>query len=309
MGIPNGYNTTPSFMFSEQIASLLGAAHTVYMVDSNAGVDTNDGMSWESCVKKMSIAMALSHADIAAADKLGYAARNVILFKGDQTATAEGEDLTKLAQKTDVIGIGSTDWKDKPQLIGNIVVGATTSYMGCKFHNIMFKGPVLVGGDIITLTGQHGISFNNCEFMADSTTAATAAVLATACVGLEFRKCVTKGAFSDAVIELGAGQADDFLVEDCLIQGANMGIDIGAATFAVGKYGMIKNNVIASTLACINDASNKVYVIGNRGMTLATSGGATIAGAVVCNVQLAQDNRFTTSNKTNMVYPAQDALA
>jgi len=307
--IPNGYNTPPSFMYMEQIASLLGAAHTVYMVDSNAGVDTNDGKSWESAIKKMSVAMALSHADIAAADKLGYAARNVILFKGDQTATSEGEDLTALAQKTDIIGIGSTDWKDKPQLIGNIVVGSTTSYMGCKFHNIMFKGPVLVGGDIITLTGQHGIEFNDCELMGDSTTPATAAILATACAGLKLRRCVTRGAFSDAVIEIGAGQADDFLVEDCLIQGANMGIDIGAATFAVGKYGMIKNNVIASTLACINDASNKVYVIGNRGMTLAASGGATIAGAVVCNVQLAQDNRFTTSNKTNMVYPAQEALA
>jgi hypothetical protein len=301
MGAPNGYNTVPSSMYSEQIASLLGAAHTVYMVDSNAGVDTNDGKSWESCIKKLSVAMALSHADIAAADKLGYAARNVILFKGDQTATAEGEDLTALAQKTDVIGIGSTDWKNKPQLIGNIAVGNTISYMGCKFHNIMFKGPVLVGGDIITLTGQHGIGFYNCEFMGDSTTPATAAVLATACVGLEFKKCVTKGAFSDAVIELGAGQADDFIVEDCLIQGAEAGVEIGAATFAAGKYGMIKNNVINVAKACISDASNKVYVINNRGITAAAEG-VGLAGAIVCNIKFAQGNYFTTSDKNSVAY-------
>ena len=305
--LPNVYNTPPSFMYMEQIASLLGEAHTVYMVDSNAGVDTNDGKSWESAIKKMSVAMALSHADIAAADKLGYAARNVILFKGDQTATSEGEDLTALAQKTDIIGIGSTDWKDKPQLIGNIVVGSTTSYMGCKFHNIMFKGPVLVGGDIITLTGQHGIEFNDCELMGDSTTPATAAILATACAGLKLRRCVTRGAFSDAVIELGAGQADDFLVEDCLIQGANMGIDVGAATFAAGKYGMIKDNVFSTTLACINDASNKIYVIGNRGITAANKGSA-MAGAIVSNIALAQDNRFSTGDANNVVYPAQGTI-
>jgi hypothetical protein len=301
MGVPNGYNTVPSFMYMEQIASILGAAHTVYMVDSNSGVDTNDGKSWETAIKKISVAMALSHADIAAADKTGYAARNVILYKGDQTATAEGEDLTALAQKTDIIGIGSTDWKSKPQLIGNIAVASTTSYMGCKFHNIMFKGPVLVGGDIITLTGQHGIGFYGCEFMGDSTTPATAAVLATACVGLEFKKCVSKGAFSDAVIELGAGQADDFIVEDCLIQGANMGIDIGAATFAAGKFGMIKDNVFATTLACINDASSKVYVINNRGTTLAAEG-VGLAGAIVCNIKLAQGNYFTTSDKNSVAY-------
>lgn len=300
--IPNGYNTPPSYMYLEQTVSLLGAAHSVYFVDSNAGVDTNDGKSWDSCVKKISVALALSHADIANADKTGYAARNVILFKGDQTATAEGEDLTKLAQKTDVIGIGSTDWKSKPQLIGNIVIADTVSYMGCKFHNIMFKGPVASGGDIITITGQHGIGFYDCEFMGDSTIAATAAILATACVGFEVKNCGFKGAFSDAVIEIGAGQADDFRCEGSVIQGANMGIDIsGSSTFAAGKYGLIKDNVISTTLACINDAEGKCYIINNRGTTLAAEG-LGLAGAIVCNIKLAQGNYFTTSDKNSVAY-------
>jgi len=305
--IPNGYNTVPSSMFVEAMLAGINSIGVDYYVDCNNGNDANDGLSWDTAFKKLSVALAASHANIALG-KFGWASRNRIFFKGDQTATADGEDLTKLAQKTDIIGVGTTDWKAKPQLVGNIAVGNTVAYMGCRFFNVMFKGPIASGGDIIILTGQHGIGFFGCEFMGDSTIAATSAILATACVTLQIENCLFKGAFSDAVIELGAGQADGLRIVNNIIEGADMGIDVGAATFVASKFGLIKDNVISSTLACINDASNKIYVINNRGMTLATSGGATIAGAVVCNIKLAQDNRFTTSNKNNMVYPAQEAL-
>ena len=305
--LQNGYNTIPNTQFFEDIAGGIGSIGTTYYVDCNAGADTNDGLSWQYPFKKLSVALAASHANIAA-DSTGWASRNRIFFKGDQTATADGEDLTAFAQKTDIIGVGSTDWKAKPQLIGNHVIGSTTSYMGCRFINVMFKGPVATGGDIITMTSQHGIEFIGCEFMGDSTTPATGAIIATACVGLKIEGCVFKGAFSDAVIELGAGQADDFIVKDCLIQGANMGIDIsGSATFATGKYGLIKDNVFSTTLACINDGEAKSYVIGNRGITAAAKGTG-LAGAVVCNIALAQDNRFTTSDANNIVYPAQGSI-
>ena len=278
-----------------------------YHVDSNAGNDANDGLSWAGAYKKLSVALAASHASIAA-NSSGWAARNRIWFKGDQTATADGEDLTKLAQKTDIIGIGSTDWKAKPQFMGNIAIGATTSYQGCRFFNMMFKGPVLSGGDIFTLTSQHGIEFIGCEFMGDSTTPATAAVLATACVSLKLKGCTFKGAFSDAVIELGAGQADGFVVEDCFIQGANMGIDIpGTVTYAAGKNGIIKNNVISTTLACVNDALATTFVIRNNLRTAAAKGSA-MAGCIVCGLTYAQDNRCTTSDANNVVYPAEGTI-
>jgi hypothetical protein len=306
-GIPNGYNTVPHFRYFEDIAAGIGSSGTTYYVDTNAGDDTNDGLSWEYAFKKLSVALAASHANIAATSS-GWANRNRIFYKGDQTATAEGENLTKLAQKTDIIGVGSTDWKAKPQFIGNHTIANTVSYMGCRFINMMFKGPVLSGGDIFTITGQHGISFINCEFMGDSTTPATAAVIMTAGVGFQVINCVTKGAFSDAVFEIGAGQADDLIIANSLIQGANMGIDISAsATFAAGKYGLIKDNIFNTTVACINDAEAKCYVIGNRGITAAAKGGA-MAGAVVCNIALAQDNRFTTSDANNVVYPAEGAI-
>lgn len=288
-------------------SSLGSEYYKTYYVDSNGGLDTNDGLSWATAYKKLSIALAASHASIAAAT-VGYAARNRIFFKGDQTATAEGEDLVKLAQKTDVIGVGSTDWKAKPQLIGNVLVPATTSYMGCRFINVMFKGPVLVGGDIVKITGQHGIEFINCEFMGDSTTAATGAITGVACVGLRIVGCTFKGAFSDAVIELGAGQADDFLVEGCTIQGANMGIDIpNTVTYATGKNGIIRNNTIKTTLACINDALATTFVIGNNLFTAANKGVA-MAGCIVCGLAYAQDNFCTTGDANNVVYPANGTI-
>lgn len=280
---------------------------TVYYVDCNAGADTNDGLSWATAFKKLSIALAASHANIAATSA-GWANRNTIYFKGDQTATADGENLVKLAQKTDVIGVGSTDWKSKPQLIGNVVIPTTISYQGCRFFNCMFKGPILVGGDIITMTSQHGIELVDCEFMGDSTTPATGAILSFACVGLKIRNCVFKGAFSDSVIEIGAGQADDLVIENCVVQGADKGIEVlAAATFAAGKYGLIKDNVVSSTLVCIEDATNKCYVVGNKGITLANKGAA-LAGAVVCNIALALDNRFGTGDANNIVYPANGAI-
>lgn len=305
--VPNGYNTVPQARYLEDIAGGVGSIGTTYYVDCNAGSDANDGLSWETAFKKLSVALAASHANIATGAS-GWASRNRIFFKGDQTATAEGENLTKLAQKTDIIGVGSTDMRSMAQLIGNHVIPNTVSYMGCRFFNVSFKGPVATGGDIWTITGQHGIEFIGCEIDGASTTAATGGILATACSRLKIKNVVARGAFSDAVIEIGAGQADDLVIEDNFIQGANMGIDIAAgATFAAGKLGLIKDNVLITTLACINDASSKNYVIGNRGFTAAAKGVA-LAGAVVCNVAMAQDNRFTTSDANNVVYPAQGTI-
>ena len=273
-----------------------------YYVDGNAGLDTNDGKSWDTAYKTLAVAMAASHANIAASSK-GWAARNRIFVKADATT----EDLVKLAQKTDVIGVGSMDWRSKAQIVGNHVIPSTTSYMGCRFINMEFKGPA-AGGDLFTMESQHGIEFIGCDFLGNSTTAATGAIISTACVDLKIDGCRFFGAFSDAVIELGAGQADDFTVKNCFIQGANMGIDIPATvTYAANKCGLIKDNVISSTLACINDALGTTFVINNRLRTAAAKGTA-MAGCIVCGLTYAQDNRCTTADANNVVYPAQGTI-
>lgn len=277
--------------------------YKTYFVDGNAGLDTNSGLSWAQAYKTLAKAMAVSHAAIAASSQ-GWAARNRIFFKADASA----ETLTKFAQKTDVIGVGSMDWRSKPQLKGNHVIPNTISYMGCRFINVEFSGPTATGGDIITMTSQHGIQFLGCSFRGNSTTAATAAIIATACVDLKIIGCEFTGAFSDAVIELGAGQADGFVVKDSFIQGANMGIDIPATvTYAANKCGLILNNVISATLACINDALGTTFVIGNRLRTAANKGTA-MAGCIVCGLTYAQDNRCTTGDANNVVYPAQGTI-
>lgn len=299
MTIPNGYNTVPSFRYFEDIAAGVGSIGTTYYVDYNAGADTNDGLSWETPFKKLSVALAASHANIAAGST-GWASRNRIFFKADQVATAEGEDLTKLAQKTDVIGVGSTDMRSMPQLMGNHVIGNTVSYMGCRFINVSFKGPVLVGGDIFTITGQHGISFLGCEFDGSSTTAATAAIIAIACSRLTVKGCVFRGAYSDSVIEVGAGQADDLVIDGNFIQGANVGIEVlNTAEFVAYKYGLITNNHIYAALQCILDSEGKCYVIGNRGASAANSGATTCTATA----GLTSDNQFTSANGV-LAYPA-----
>jgi len=293
----------------EGLRPLLGneinGAGQAYYVDGNYGADTNDGRSWDSPYKTLAVAMAASHANIAAGSK-GWAARNRIYFKADGSA----EDLTKFAQKTDIIGIGSTDWKSKPALYGNHTVAATVAYQGCRFYNIQFRGPAAVGGDIITATGQHGLEFHGCEFEGGSTTPATAAIISIGSVHVKIDNCAFTGAYSDSVIEIGTGQANNLQITNNYVQGAEVGIEVlSTATFVASEFGLIKDNVISSALACITDGSDEVLVVGNRGMTLATSGGAGFAGAIVCNIKLAQDNRFTTSNVNNAEYPALGTLA
>lgn len=287
-----------------RLMSLNGQIYNVtYYVDGNAGDDANNGLSWEYAFKTLAVAMAASHANIAL-NSTGWAARNRILFKADASA----ENLVLLAQKTDVIGVGSMDWRAKPQLKGNHVIPGTAETHGCRFINVEFSGPTATGGDIFTMTDQHGIAFIGCSFRGNSTTAATAAIIATACVDLQIISCEFTGAFSDAVIELGAGQADGFHVEDCFIQGANVGIDIPATvTYAANKCGLIKNNVISSTLEGIKDALGTTFIIRNFLRTAAAKGTA-MAGAIVCGLTYAQDNRITTSDANNVVYPAQGTI-
>jgi len=300
--LPEGYNTVPSSRYYEDIAAGVGSIGVTFYVDGNAGNDANDGLSWEYAFKTLSVALAASHANIAAG-ATGWASRNRIFVKAD----AITEDLTKLAQKTDVIGVGSMDWRSKALIIGTHVIPATTSYMGCRFFNMEFKAPA-AGGDLFTMESQHGIEFIGCDFLATSTTAATGAILATACVDLAIKACRFMGAYSDAVLEVLAGQADGLVLLDNFVQGANTGIEVsGSATFAAGRYGLIKGNVFATTGACIVDSSSKVYVIKN-GLFTAAAKGSAMAGAITCGLALAQDNRITTSDANNVVYPAQGSI-
>ena len=182
----------------QQNASLaLAGAKTVYHVEGNSGSDTSEGKSWDTAFKTLAVGLAASHADISS-NSQGWAARNVILCKGD----ALDEDLVLLAQKTDVIGVGH--WNRFPMcgLIGNHVP-ASASGQGTRFFNFYFQANA-AGGDIWTLDSTvAGLEFHGCIFHAGSTTAATAAIVNTASPFIGVFGCSCEGLFSDATIEFG----------------------------------------------------------------------------------------------------------
>jgi hypothetical protein len=289
---PNGISSfgVPIYGYGQDISG------STYFVDGNSGLDSNDGSSWEKAFKTVAKGLAISHADIARGSDR-WARRNTVYIAGDSFE----ENLTKLAQKTDVIGMGSCDYLPMARIIGNHPIGSV-GYDGCRFINVGFKSPA-AGGDIITLNNYHnGISFLGCDFNGNSTTAATGAIVATACESLTIKNCVFDGPFSDAVIELGAGETNSLLIQGNIIAGADEGIMTSATLTTTVRAGWIIGNYIKSTLCCINDTgSNVLHVVGNRGITLADHG-VVGAGAIVCNSALALDNQFTSSSQT-FYYP------
>ncbi|MFH1741097.1 MAG: hypothetical protein ABIH23_19015, partial [bacterium] len=132
---------------------------TDYYVDSNSGDDADDGLTWDTCMATLTAAMAASHANIAASST-GWAARNRIFYKGDSNA----ESLTTLAQKTDIIGVGSGGGhRTMPQIVGTHTIGAG-AFVGCRFFNMGFV-PTANGDNIFTVPAtSRGLEFHGCWF-------------------------------------------------------------------------------------------------------------------------------------------------
>jgi hypothetical protein len=289
-------------------------AGTVFYVDQNAGNDSNNnGLSWGSPFKTLSVALAASAANIAASS-FGWSSRNVIYAKADPAAGDTFiENLVLLAPKTDVVGVGSWDRYPFCGLRGNHVpTGATASY-GTRFFNFKFMGPIATGGDIWTLDAYSAwLEFNNCLFSAQSTTAATGAIVTAAASHLRIIDSQFMGKFSDSVIEIGAGDARGTLIKGNHIEGANVGIELaGGATDSSGateEYIYIQDNTIVSVTESILDSSSLAYITGNRcfsGNNKGTTGFGVIAGALARG----QDNRITSADPGyNMVWPAQGSL-
>ncbi len=303
MRIPNGYNTAPGFMAVDAITGGLNTIGDVFFVDANAGVDTNDGLTWESAFKTLAVAITANNASIAAGAS-GWANRNRIYYKGDNKE-ADAETLITLANKCDIIGVGSFDAKPYPVLIGNHVIGAG-AYMGCRFINMGFRSPA-AGGVIFTVpTTTSGLEFLNCEFMGDSTVKATKGILATAVERLKIKGCRFVGAFSTSAIEIGAGESNGMLIEDSLIESAAAGIVISATMTATLRDAIVQRNVFDVGTLCLTDGGGGVVkVFENRGRT-ASNG--SIDETLVCTAALSCNNIITCSAGTQSVYPPIAAI-
>lgn len=285
----------------------LGPAGYVFYVDGNFGDDDdNDGLSWGSPFKTLTVGLAASTVAISSG-AFGWAARNVIYAKGDSFE----EDLDLLAPKTDVIAVGSVDQYAQCGLIGNhIPTGATASF-GTRFYNFYMKAPT-GGGDIWTLDSfVASLGLYGCTFDAQSTSIATAAIVTVASQNLEVAHNQFLGKFSDAVIEIGTGNARGLKITDNYLEGAEEGIELKSGvvddTGTTERYMRIDRNRIITVDTCINDASGLAYLEGNRVFTdnAKGSGGD---GAIVGSVDRGQNNRITANNANNVEWPALGSL-
>ena len=209
--------------------------------------------------------MALSHADIARSSDRQWAARNTIYVKGDSIT----EDLTALAQKTDIIGVGSDDAWARPTLKGTIAVASTTNYMGCRFFNMRFADDD-AGGVLVDVDGQTGLCFINCAFDVQATD--TVGLKASDASWLTVKDCwfgVLSGAgvgFSTACIEYDEDNpAYCVRIEGNYFQG-EVGIDWNETT--INNINIVGNQFSVQAMWLDTDDLAGVQVYNNFGTTV-----------------------------------------
>lgn len=271
------------YLSADTIEGVPAVPGKTWYVDSNSGNDGYDGKSWPKAKKTLAAALALAHAYTSSA-AIGWASRSVIFYKGDNNT----EVLTKFADKTDVVGVGSTDLLTYPKIVG--AQAPTSCYTGTRFINMGFANP---SGVLMTIpTGASGISFIGCQFDAGATT--TTGILATASTDLTIKACSFKGSwsggFSTAAISLATGSANRTIIDSNWIENNVVGILVNAGRTGGGSY--ISNNKLFCSTICIDENSDTFVVIGNRGV----SGAA--AGDTACDIpaRLSVDNIFNSSD-------------
>ncbi len=267
---------------------------TIYYVDNNNGLDTYDGLSWTHAFLTITKALETSHTNISESGKGRYANRNRIYVKGDDF----DEDWTDLAQKTDVIGVGSDDGNKGPRILGNHVIDAVASgynYMGCRFINMTFYNQA-ASAIFVVPTGHHGLEWISCRFESNSSADATIGIQITACndtkiIGCDFPNSTSE--WATGAIVFGAGLAQNTHILNNWICG-DIGIVINSSATGLGSR--IEGNTIRAATLTIDDNSD-VFNVANNTMITETYGKA----AFDFNMALASGNTLTTPVRTTPI--------
>lgn len=247
----------------------------IFYVDGNMVNDGGDGKSWASAYKLLATGLAAAHEDIGRNADRQWAGRNTVYVKGD----AITENLTKFAEKTDVIGVGSTNQHTHTRIDGTHVLEAATTdtYHGCNFYNIEFYGSTV--NPIVTIPAdQNGIGFHNCKFSAID--GATIGILATQShdmkiVGCWFDPNTSGTGFATAAIQIAAGSVTNLLIEGCRIYSDGIGIDFNPTAGQPINCWVINNDiVVTSTGLAIDDESDDLWITNNRWMAPALAAGS-----------------------------------
>lgn len=280
----------PIWRFMNEVGLILHEeAGTIYYVESWSGDNDNDGLSWDKAFKSVTYALAASHAEIATDPH--YQQRNIIYVRGEFTET-----LTKFAQKTDVIGVGSCDGFKGARIKGNHTLEAvgTACYMGCRFISLAFQAVTDTTHIMSVSTGQHGIEFHGCHFepLPNSTYGITA--LGTHDMVIRGCRFMREGAndngFSTAAINIGNAGIVDLDISDCWID-AEIGIVVYIGI--TSRSCSIHDNFIHATTLTIDENSDTMWIYGNRLISDAACDGTEADSAHDFKPAMSVDNMLT----------------
>ena len=267
------------------------AGVATWYVDGNVRY-TGDGKTWDTAFKTLVEGLAIAHAYQSTSANRAWCHRSTI-YVADDDSTA---DMTALAQKTDVIGVGSYDSWKKPRVYGYHVVAArtsTTDYMGCRFFNCYFIDPTSSGILFDIPVNQTGIEFHNCIFRRGSHTIGirAAGAYGLRIIGCDFKPTTSGVGFSTAAIQINTPFHTLQIIGN-KIYGA-IGIDCNSGSC---RDSWVTDNFIKSIGMAIDDESDDLNIIDNRWIS-----GAVVASSHDLNVANAVGNIATGSDSTATV--------
>jgi hypothetical protein len=256
-----------------------------YFVDGNVKV-SEDGEHWNSPVKSLSEAIALSNISIKSGVNRWWARRNRIFCCGDQELT---ENLTVFPEKCDIIGVGF-DIEPMPRITGDhtLVSGSGNGKAyGTRLINLGFMGGS-TGETLHFATDHMGVEFHGCKFwpnVAGSTHCIRLADNNRAfkmfdCQIYEHAGAIGTGIYAEGIKIEGVGQ-HDMEIKDSYIR-ATEGIHIVAATAGYNSH--VDNCVISAAAITINDAASLLKI--TNSCLISDADGNTITAAIVANANL-----------------------
>ena len=271
-------------------AGTSGGAPSVFYVDGNV-VSSGNGLSWLSAFKTLAEGLVAAHAYMSTSGNRAWAHRATVYCCGDNL----DEDLVLGAEKSDVIGVGTSSSFDRCILIGNHAPRTTTT-QGMRLYNMHFDSDTV--GILWSLTAiSSGIKFLGCTF-GGRDAAQTSAILGTACTWIEVGNCkweTNTANFTTACISIAAGAAVGLNIHDSFIKGS-IGILINASATYVGGSFLIDNNVIHANNETITDNADIAIVTRNMLISAQTEG---TGSSWTFNLALAAGNISTGNNATN----------
>jgi len=286
-------------------AGTKGGAPSVFYVDGNV-VSSGNGLSWLSAFKTLAEGLAAAHSYESTSGNRAWAHRATVYACGD-TLT---ESLVLGAEKTDVIGVGTSNSHDMPEIVGNHVPATNNTY-GMRWFHCQFSEAA--AGAIWTLQAQEsGWKFIDCAFSVRGA-ASTHGILATALgYNLEVRDCffdAYPNGFTTGAIVLGAGAIDKCLIRNNLIL-SKIGIVVNASITNTAGLVVIDNNTIVATTLCIDENSDKAIITNNTMVSAAACGasGGTIgncldyAATLACNNVLRGSDGCINAPSTDQEY-------